>query len=177
MRNFVIGLPILLILSSCITSEKVINNLHIELNNRFNTVFFDKAINAMDINLNKVDTLFVLERYHDLIWNYDRGVVWTSNGFVEYFTLSTPKKYKYGIPYRECNGINILKGDSVSDFNLEMELLSKWDIEKIREIDFNRAIITDGTIIAVRIIRNKRRYLGEYVFFGDLRDYPTSLKY
>ena len=177
LRSLIINLTLIFILSSCLTYEKAILNLNQELNSRYNSVFYEKAINAMNIDVNQVDTLYVLERFHDLMWHYDRGVVWTSNGFIKYFDLKTPKKYKNGSPYRKYTGINIIDNDTTSYFDLEIQLLSNWKIKKIHEIDMKRQIITDGSLIAVRLIRKKNQFKGEYVSFSDLREYPNSIKY
>ena len=171
MKQTFIFIGFLILLNSCMSSRSVIDNLKQDLNSPYSTSFFDKVIDASEINLAEVDTLFILEHYTDINGFYDQGIIWTNKGFNKCYKLKTSRKSKLGSPYRFYEGIEFIDNNNCEKFNMEKELISTWQIEKIKELDTKRQLITDGTFTLIRIVKKGKSYKGLYIQFNDLRDY------
>jgi len=170
-KNLLIIAVLTILFHSCTSYKSVISKISLETNSKYSSSFFDKALEAANIDFSSVDTIYVLEHFYDIIWNYDQGVIWTNKGDYYNFKLNTSRSQKKGSPYRYYTGIEIVSNHKESKFEKEKSLIEQWSVEEIKKLDQERQKLDDGSFIAVRIVRKKKSFSGEFLNFNDLRDY------
>ena len=170
----IIPILIVFLISSCSTYNSVVTQISGDLNSRFASTFFDKALAASQIDMTQVDTVYVLEHYYDITGIYDSGMIWTNKGDMQCFKLITPSTSEPGREFRSFGRIEIIETENFEKFDFEKKLINTWNIDEIRRLDKERQEMSDGTFNLVRIIRIGCKYEGSHIQFNDLRDFKEK---
>lgn len=116
-------------------------------------------MDSLDVFINS-DTLFILESF-DIVTAIYYGEMWNKDRHISY-TREVGGKITF-------DGFDMIDGHNFYDYM--RNLISRWDVSAIRQIDEKRGLQLDSwPIIGIRVIINKGRIKVDSITFDDFPD-------